>query len=399
MSRRAPGEGTVFRSADGRWEAMADLGPDPATGRRRRLHLRGATKADVTAKMRRAQEQGRGAGWRSAGDWLGTWLDVIARTAKPSTLKTYRTHVNYALGSFGAAKLASLGPEHLELLYDQLTRRGVSAVTVQGVHRTLRSAFGEAERRGLVARNPARLARPPRAETTEVVPLSLAEAHAVLAVVPGERNGARWLFALGLGLRQGEALGLCWEDIDLDAGALHVRRALCRAPWRHGCASPERCPAGRPAGCPDRVGGGLVTVEPKSTRSRRTVSLPKPLLNALRAHKRAQAAERLAAGELWEHGPHGGWVFAGATGRPTDPKVDWRQWKQLLASAGVRDARVHDARHTTATWLLAAGVDPRTVMDVMGWAQQTMATRYQHVPTELSAEATRRVADLLFGER
>jgi integrase len=79
--------------------------------------------------------------------------------------------------------------------------------------------------------------------------------------------------------------------------------------------------------------------------------------------------------------------------------VDWRQWKQLLAAAGVRDARVHDARHTTATWLLVAGVDSRAVMDVMGWAQQAMTARYQHVPTELSAEATRRVADLLFGER
>lgn len=399
MSRRAAGEGTVFRSADGRWEAMVDLGPDPATGRRRRLHLRGATKADVTAKMRRAQEQGQVGGRQSASDWLGTWLDVVARTAKPSTLKTYRTHVNYALGSFGFVKLASLGPEHLERLYGQLTRRGVSAVTVQGVHRTLRSAFGEAERRGLVPRNPARLARPPRAETTEVVPLSLAEARAVLAAAAGERNYARWLLALGLGLRQGEALGLCWEDIDLDAGTLRVRRALCRAPWRHGCASPERCVASSPTGCPDRVSGGLVTVEPKSARSRRTVSLPKPLLDALRSHKRAQAAERLVAGELWEHGPCGGWVFASETGRPTDPKVDWRQWKRLLASAGVRDARVHDARHTTATWLLAAGVDPRTVMDVMGWAQQAMTSRYQHVLTELSAEATQRVADLLFGGR
>jgi hypothetical protein len=108
VSRRAPGEGTVFRSADGRWEAMVDLGPDPATGRRRRLHLRGATKADVMAKMRRAHEQSQPANRQSVSNWLETWLDVVARTAKPSTLRTYRTHVKYALGAFGAVLSATL---------------------------------------------------------------------------------------------------------------------------------------------------------------------------------------------------------------------------------------------------------------------------------------------------
>ena len=398
MTRRSAGEGTVFRSLDGRWEAMADLGRDPATGRRRRVHLRGPTKAAVTAKLRRLREQGGLGDRQNAAEWLGAWLGVVGRTAKPSTQKTYRTHVNYALGSFGAVRLANLGPEHLERLYDSLTRRGVSAVSVQSVHRTLRSAFGEAERRALVPRNPVKLARPPRAETVEVVPLSLDEARAVLQAAAQDRNGARWLLALGLGLRQGEALGLCWDDIDWDAGTLRVRRALCRAPWQHGCASPGRCLAKHPTDCPQRRDGGLRTVEPKSAAGRRTVSLPGPLLDALRAQRRGQAAERLVAGELWEQGPHGGWAFAGPTGRPIDPGVDRRAWKRLLAAAGVRDARVHDARHSTATWLLAAGVDPRTVMDVMGWAQQAMTTRYQHVPPALSAEATRRVADLLFGE-
>jgi len=399
VTRRAPGEGTAFRSADGGWEGMIDLGPDPVTGRRRRAHVRGPTKTAVLEKLRRLREQGGAGGRQSVAEWLRSWLDVIARTSKPSTLKTYRTHVGYAVGAFGAVKLAQLRPEHLERLYDSLARRGVTATTVQSVHRTLRSALGEAERRGLVSRNPARLARPPRAEASEVVPLSADEARAVLSAAKSGRNGARWVLALGLGLRQGEALGLCWDDVDFDAGTLRVRRALCRAPWQHGCAKPERCPASRPAGCPQRIGGGLRTVEPKSARSRRTVSLPEYLVDALRAHRKAQSAERLAAGELWRQGPNGGWVFATVAGGPIDPKVDWRAWKALLAAAGVRDARVHDARHSTATWLLAAGVDPRTVMDVMGWAQQSMTTRYQRVPAQLSAEATRRVAALLFGDQ
>jgi integrase len=91
-------------------------------------------------------------------------------------------------------------------------------------------------------------------------------------------------------------------------------------------------------------------------------------------------------------------VFSGPTGRPIDPRADLRQWKTLLATAGVRDARLHDARHTAATMLLVQGVDSRTVMDLLGWSHITMTHRYQHVVDELRTEATARVAALLWGD-
>jgi hypothetical protein len=72
------GERTVFRSPDGRWEAMAHLGPDPATGRRRRVHLGGPTKASVTARLRRLREQGGLGDRQSVAEWLGAWPGVIA---------------------------------------------------------------------------------------------------------------------------------------------------------------------------------------------------------------------------------------------------------------------------------------------------------------------------------
>ena len=135
-------------------------------------------------------------------------------------------------------------------------------------------------------------------------------------------------------------------------------------------------------------------VAPKSRAGRRTIALPQPLVQALRDHRRTQREQRFAAGPLWvDHDL----VFCQPNGRPIDPRADLRDWKRLLTRAGVRDARLHDARHTAATLLLVQGVDPRTVMDLLGWSQVAMTHRYQHVVTELRAEAARRVGLALWG--
>ena len=93
------------------------------------------------------------------------------------------------------------------------------------------------------------------------------------------------------------------------------------------------------------------------------MSLPSPVARAILDHADAQAEERAHAANLWHEQ---GWVFAQPTGKPIDPRADYGEWKELLAAAGVREARLHDARHTAATFLLVLGVSDRTAMDVMG---------------------------------
>jgi integrase len=154
--------------------------------------------------------------------------------------------------------------------------------------------------------------------------------------------------ALAVGLRQSEALGLRWADIDLDNGTLTVRRGLHRVAQQ-----------------------GLVYEEPKADRSRRTLALPGQLVEALRAHRAAQLEERVAAGPLWQDNDL---VFAQANGRPIERKSDWRAWKRLLDEAGVREVRLHDGRHTAATLLLSEGVHPRVVMEVLGHSQMRTTT-------------------------
>lgn len=408
MGKRAHGEGSLYQTADGYWHASINLGAG-LDGKRVRRHVQARTQGEVRRKLdqlKKDRESGVDLAAElqepTVGEWADTWLGIVERTRKPSTAKTYGTHLKY-LRPIRRLRLTRLTPEHLESVYEALAERGVTATSVQGAHRTFRSCFGEAVRRGKLERNPATAARPGRGDEREIEPLTLVEAQALLEAAIKKRNSARWQLALALGLRQGEVLGLQWDDVDLETGRIRIRRALQAGRWKHGCGDAKDCGVSA-ARCPKRHGGGLTVVAPKSKRAVRQLVLPGPLIAALKAHKSEQAAERLLAGSIWQlpplkRGLHtgSGWVFATPTGKPIDPRRDWQAWKDLLTEAGVRNARLHDARHTAATFMLVAGVDTRTVMDLLGWSQPVLAMRYQHVVDELKEEAARRVGRLLWG--
>jgi integrase len=232
-------------------------------------------------------------------------------------------------------------------------------------------ALKVALQRGRVARNVATLVDAPTPRREEAQPLTAAEAKRLLYAAKDLPNGARWSVALALGLRQGEALGLLWDAVDLDAGTLTVRRALQR-----------------------QKGKGLVLVEPKSRAGRRTIKLPAPLRDALRTHRTRQAEQRMTVANAWEDRD---FVFCQPNGRPIDARRDWLDWKALLKAADVRDARVHDARHTAATLLLQQGVPARVVMEVLGHSQISLTLgTYSHVVPELAEEAAQRMEDALW---
>jgi integrase len=113
----------------------------------------------------------------------------------------------------------------------------------------------------------------------------------------------------------------------------------------------------------------------------------------LKAHRVEQDREREIAAQLWKDGD---WLFATPTGAPLNPRTDWDDWKKLLVRAGVRDGRLHDARHTAATVLLLLGVPERAVMGIMGWSHTAMAARYQHVTSAIQRDIASRVGGLIW---
>jgi integrase len=377
--KRASGESSIYQDEDGRWHGFVSMGKKE-NGRRDRRHVSAAKRADVVAKVR-ALEAKRDAGMVEAAgkaptvsDWLEHWLEnIAARKVRARTLESYRSTIRLHLRpGIGHHRLDRLQPEHLERLYGALADKGLSPASILRAHRVLSRALRVASQRGKVARNVATLVDPPAVKRPETaLPLSSTEARQVIAAAQTHRNSARWTVALAVGLRQSEALGLRWADVDLEKGALSVRRGL------------------------HRVGGqGLVYEEPKADRSRRTVALPAQLVEALRAHRAAQLEERIAAGPLWQDHDL---VFAQPNGRPIERKSDWRAWKALLREADVREVRLHDGRHTAATLLLSEGVHPRVVMEVLGHAQmRTTTDTYSHVLPALGRDAADRMGSALW---
>jgi len=375
MGRRGNGEGSIYQTADSRWRAAVTL-PDG-----RRKYVSGATREAVAKQLRQVQRlKDEGLPVRTDGRaptveaWLMHWLEHIAAAkVRPSTLDGYRSKVtSRILPTLGRHRLDRLQPEHVEAWRDGLLAEGLAPATVLQCHRVLSRALKVAMQRGKVARNVCILVDAPSVQREEVQPLTAQDARRVLLTAAPRRNNARWSVALSLGLRQGEALGLPWDAVDLDAATLTVRQALQR-----------------------QAGKGLVIVRPKSRAGRRVVSLPGPLVDALRAHRVHQAQERLVAGSLWrnEHNL----VFAQVNGRPIDPGSDYKEWRRLLEAAGVRRARLHDARHTAASLLLAQGVPARVVMEILGHSQITLTLgTYSHVAPELQQEAAERMGRVLW---
>ena len=222
-----------------------------------------------------------------------------------------------------------------------------------------------------MTRNVAKFAQPPRIARSEIQPLTPDEVRTFLAANEGDRLEALFLVALGVGLRQGEVLGLAWSDIDLTAATIRVHHAL------------------------QRVDGRLELVEPKSVTSRRVVPAPAIVPDALREHRRRQLREHLLAGSRWHDDPCD-LVFTTTVGTPMDGVAVTRRFKAVVAAAGLPDQRFHDLRHACASLLLAQGVAPRVVMETLGHSQISLTLNtYNHVIPALGREAADRMDAML----
>ena len=385
-TKRSDGEGSIYYDKT-RERYVGSYVTGWRDGKPIRKKVSGKSKADAARKLRELRERVE-AGQLPTGriptvsEWMTYWLEQIAaKKVRPSTMRGYRTYVDcYIIPLLGDKRLDRLTPEHIAEAWEELQEVGrpdvenprpLSSTSAHQAHRILSRALKVAYHRGHVTKNVATMLDAPQPREQEVKPLTKAQAQTILDAAKGRRNAARWRVALALGLRQGEALGLRWGNIDLDAGTLAVRHALVRV-----------------------KGEGLTFGPVKSRAGRRVLKMPKALTDELRAHKVRQNAERLAAGSWWtDHDL----VFAREDGRPLSPSNDWREWKALCAEAKVPPVRLHDARHSAATTLLAMGVPMRVAMEMLGHSRITVTQRYQHAVDELLEDAASRM-DAYWGE-
>jgi integrase len=374
--RRGHGEGHIgFHKPSGKWRAAVDLGI--VGNKRKRKYVYGDTRKEVATALREMhQEQAEGqivTERQTVAQWLDRWLETyVVPRRRPKTVESYRQIVDlYLVPNLGKIQLAKLSGEHVETMVNAVLK-ALSPRTAQYARAVLRKSLNQAKKLGYVRRNVVLDTEAVTVEKYSPIVLGPEQSIRLLHTASGSRLEAFWYVALGCGPREGEALALSWDRVDFAHHTLTITHTLQR----------QKQPEG-----PSK----LVLAPPKTARSVRIVPMPLFVEQALLRHWEQQQQEIQRAGASWLSM---GLVFCTPYGTPIDARNLLREFKALLERAGLPDMRLHDLRHSCATLLIAKGVHPRVVMDVLGHSQISITMNtYGHV----TAEAQRSAAQAMDG--
>jgi integrase len=368
MAKNGNGEGSIYEHKKngkkvgyrGAYWVHTAKGP-------KRRYVSGKTREEVRDKLiealgNRAQGLVFDAGSITVEEYLTSWLkDSVRGTVRVSTYEVHRHMIEpHIIPALGRIKLRDLNPVHVRGLYREKLDSGLSPATVRKMHSILRKALKQAVLDGLSPRNVCEAVKPPKVERKEVTPLDRQQAKVLLEAASGDRLEALYMLAVHTGMREGELLGLKWEDVDLERGMLRLKHALVRE------------------------GGKTILGDLKTPKSRRSVRLTSTAADALRGHLERQLAEMERMGSLYQPG---GLVFATESGTLINPSnLRNRSYKPLLKQAFGEDGPdicFHDLRHTCATLLLSQGTHPKLVQELLGHASiaMTMDTYSHYLPS------------------
>ena len=348
----------------GRWVANVEVIVD---GRRRRKSIYARTSTEARRKLTQAlREKDDGTlvlATLTVGKWLDYWLDnIAARTIRPQTMRGYRSKVDrYIKPALGTRRLTDLRPEHIRHMHDRMRADGLAEASVRQTHAILKHALRVAVREGKLGSSPADRMDSPGTAVTKRPQFTLDQARTVLRAT----DDARWWLALFYGMRQGEALGLDWCDVDLTRDTLTIRQTL-----------------------QTDESGALIFGPPKSKASARVI----PILPLMKA--------RLLL--LWhtQGQPTEGLLFSD-DGRPLHPRRDWQAWRDLIDRATAPPLAplpyiaLHAARNTAASLMEAAGVADRLVAQILGHGQVQITHGYQTADLDRMSEAFEAMGRLL----
>ena len=303
-------------------------------------------------------------------EFLDRYMEDFARySLKQSTFYNYDRMIRlYIKPDIGEIRLTQLRADHLHALYAKRRSEGLSDRMVQYVHGILHRTLNKALKWGLISVNPADLAEAPTNRKKEMKIWTAEQVKIFLEHIKNDRWQAVYVTACGTGLREGELLGLSWNNVNLEEKYLKVTQSLYYVP-----------------------GVGNTFSEPKSEKSRRMVMLPEFVVEALKAHKLRQ--DELKKSSHWKEN---GLVFTTNIGTPISPRNLVRHFKTKTQEAGLPEIRFHDLRHSFASLLLEKNVNPKVVQEILGHSNITLTLNtYSHIIPTMQKDAMNTIDKIL----
>jgi integrase len=372
QKRRGAGEGTVYQRKDERWVAEIRL----EDGKRKALYAR--TQEEAIQKLHQAQyelKQGILATGpkQKVGEYLTYWLEQVKKhQVITASYLRYQRALKQIIPELGQIQLQKLTPRRIQEFYNKMAQKGQSPHSLRMLQRVLRPAFSHAVHERLMSRNPCEGVSLPTVQKRKAHPLTLEEAKRLLAAAQGTIMEPFIALALTVALRHGELLALHWSDIDLEEGTVSIKRTLTEVEGRK-----------------------MVEGEaPKTEASIRTLLLPQPVRDILRAHRirqREERKERLKVGSPWQEHDL---VFCTRKGFLIQENNMRDKFYRLLAKAGLAPMRIHDLRHSASTLLALMGIHPRVAQEILGHTDLDMTFYYTHVFPSMQQEAAEKMKKL-----
>lgn len=377
MARKAAaGTGTIRKKTITRagkeytyWEARYTTGRDPGTGKQIQRSITGKTQKEVAQKLK-AATAAIDAGTYTApsrmtvGQWLDIWTSEYLGAVKPRTVDLYKGVVKSRIKpGLGAVKLETLTPHTVQSYYNGLSKEGLAPKTVKNIHGILHKALQQAVSNGYIKTNPADSCILPRAIRKELKPLDEDMITAFLKAIQDHQFGDLFTVTLFTGMREGEALGLLWDCVDLTKGTITVDKQLQLI----------------------RGSGGQYQMVPTKNSKSRSITLASSVVKVLRDVKRRQLENRLRYGECWTDS---GFVFTDELGNHLSASSVYKSFKKVMEEIGSPETRFHDLRHSYAVASIRSGNDIKTVQENLGHATAAFTLDvYGHVTEKMKQES------------
>lgn len=386
MARKAAaGTGTIRKKSVTRngkeytyWEARYTSGYDPGTGKQIQRSITGKTQKEVARKLKEATAAIDAGTYiapskMTVGQWLDIWVEGYLVGIKPLTASSYKTAVNIHLKpGLGAIKLDALDSHTIQHFYNGLTsKKQLSPKTIKNIHGVLHKALEKAVANKYMAFNPADSCELPRIEKKEIQPLDDDQISTFLKAIKGHKFEDLFIITLFTGMREGEALGLTWDCVDMTRGTIVINKQLQ----------------------PTKGSRGVYTLVPTKNNKGRTLTIAPSVISVLKRVKHHQLENRLKYGECWFNS---GFVFTDDLGNHLKHVTVYKSFKRIVAELGWPDVRFHDLRHSYAVASIKSGDDVKTVQENLGHATASFTLDvYGHVTEQMKRDSAARMEQFI----